>query len=200
RPTPMPPCLPASGGCRRLPADLHKAQRAPDSSSFRAAITAHGRERRWTEAVWLLSEMAKLDLPEWQGPDAHSAYCAALDFIPSIDLAQALFQEAVDRRIFPQFAEMAQGCRTLDLHGLSVGAAAAAVCWWLQRLQKLATSNQECIIVTGWGRSRPDGQGSRIQQMVYKLLEEMRIPAEANCENRGRIRLVVNFSPVQKSS
>ncbi|CAE7815678.1 unnamed protein product, partial [Symbiodinium necroappetens] len=88
-------------------------------------------------------------------PDAHSAYCAALDFIPSIDLAQALFQEAVDRRIFPQFAEMAQGCRTLDLHGLSVGAAAAAVCWWLQRLQHSWHSSQPSGGCTGQNAEKP---------------------------------------------
>ena len=82
---------------------------------------------------------------------------------------------------------------TLDLHGLSAGAAEMVVRWWLsERLpQRLdagkMSAPMQVVLVTGHGESRVLRNGSVVKQRVLELASELGTVVEQS--NRGRVVL-----------
>eukprot|EP00438_Fugacium_kawagutii_P027259 Skav214352 [mRNA] locus=scaffold86:468931:470052:+ [translate_table: standard] len=82
----------------------------------------------------------------------------------------------------------------IDLHGLSEGAARLALGWWLSttvadHLERTGSISLQCIVVTGYGKSRRFWHESDVQQAALDLLHSLKLHAEVLSVNKGRVKL-----------
>ncbi|CAE7211346.1 unnamed protein product, partial [Symbiodinium natans] len=129
---------------------------APDSVSFGTASAAAARAQQWEISIGLLhwaeelhfgadpyvrsTAIAACGQAQWprgleifaNGPTSRTAFNAILDATQTMEIRGPLFELALQRSAYPGLLKDGKG--TLDLHELSVGAASAAVTWWLQHV------------------------------------------------------------------
>jgi len=107
------------------------------------------------------------------------AFNAILDALASQpDHARALWKLGCSRGCYRGF-ERWGSVPTLDLHKLSVGAAEAAVRWWLEEGVPSRVAGEpgaapvRLELITGWGKSRPVTRDADVRGRVEAVLREM---------------------------
>ena len=104
-----------------------------------------------------------------------------------LDGARALWLRGMAQGHYAGVEGEATGTPTLDLHGLSLGAAETAVRWWLDERALAETCVAKRLeIVTGWGKSRSALQSCDMRGRVAKLLAELDVPTLPT-DNPGRL-------------
>ncbi|CAE6951880.1 unnamed protein product [Symbiodinium natans] len=164
---------------------LPEAGLTPSIVSFNSTLSACARGVQWQLALHLFASLPRAQLT----PDDVS-YNAVLDSLHDKRLGPTLFEEAVEAGIYGNLCAEGPGC--LDLHELSPGAAQSAVRWWLTRVLPPVLSQHKrlrCVIITGWGKSRPAWSTSDVQASVLSWLGSQGLPAKRQPGNLGRLTL-----------
>ncbi|CAJ1447857.1 unnamed protein product, partial [Effrenium voratum] len=172
-----------------------------DALAYNATMSACAREKFWAEALRLLEDMCKAEvLPDHvtlavvlqAQTDWRLALCLfeelkirpglvaynALMDISEDTTSDALFAAALEDNLLPNLVRP-EGL--LDLHELSFGSAKSAVRWWLQ------TRGGECILITGWGKSRAEWMSGDLKG---RLLAWKELGLCLPMPNPGRLRFV----------
>ncbi|CAE7517499.1 unnamed protein product [Symbiodinium microadriaticum] len=166
---------------------MPKARISPSITSFNATLAACGKGEEWPLALHLFSTMAAARA----SPNIMS-YNAMLDSLGDHPIGRRVFQEAMDTGVYGRLCE--ESPLILDLHQLSYGPALHAVSWWLSEelMHRLSsTERTTCIIITGWGKTRPSWSSSNLQNFVLALLKQWGLAAAVQRHNQGRLEVVL---------
>ena len=151
-----------------------RAKGTPTVISHNAAISACHRGHQWQQALLLFEAM-----PRSTVKPNRVTFCALLDCprISTQNLGGQIFQHG----LLPILQESAafQDLK-VDLHEHSEGAARLTLQWWLSTTvaKRLEVSHKlDCIVVTGYGKSREAWRTSDIQAAVLDLLKGLKIDA-----------------------
>ncbi|CAL1152244.1 unnamed protein product [Cladocopium goreaui] len=172
-----------------------RAKGTPTVISHNAAISACHRGHQWQQALLLFEAM-----PRSTVKPNRVTFCALLDCpgISTQNLGGQIFQHG----LLPILQESAafQDLK-VDLHEHSEGAARLTLQWWLSTTvaKRLEVSHKlDCIVVTGYGKSREAWRTSDIQAAVLDLLKGLKIDARILRENKGRIGLSLTKQDLAK--
>ena len=161
----------------------------PDLVTYDAALNACAIGRQPERALSLFESLQQERLtPEL------SHWCHLLDALgPNHAQSWSLLLRMVEQPFFAGAESIEAGVPTLDLHGLSAGAAEMVVRFWLseglpQRLSPGKMSKPtHVVLVTGHGESRVLRNGSVVKQRVLEVANELGTVMEQS--NRGRVVL-----------
>ena len=155
--------------------------------SLNAAISACEKGGQWEQALILFEAMPGSNVE----PDMVS-YNALLDCV-EIYSSNRLGGEIFQNGLLPMLqATSVFQYLQVDLHGLSEGSARLALQWWLsktvaRRLEVL--DRLDCIVVTGYGKSRKAWQTTDIKAAALDLLSRLGLapqilPKSLSCKSR----------------
>ncbi|CAJ1336074.1 unnamed protein product [Effrenium voratum] len=170
---------------------MPQAKVKPNVISYSAAIGACEKGGQWQQALGLFGAM-----PQAKVQPTLASYNAVLDAIFDKSQGPPCFDCGISATVFPTLMNATP--RIIDLHELSEGAAQLAVRWWLATLVAPsigkglgASEAYECIIITGYGRSRKGWGTSDVQAAVLNMLRTLKLSAGVLEINAGRLQLVL---------
>ncbi|CAJ1336076.1 unnamed protein product [Effrenium voratum] len=176
----------ASGGKQTETLDVKRL-----AKSYAFKISSYAKQASWRDACWVLS-----DMPQAKVQPTLASYNAVLDAIFDKSQGPPCFDCGISATVFPTLMNATP--RIIDLHELSEGAAQLAVRWWLATLVAPsigkglgASEAYECIIITGYGRSRKGWGTSDVQAAVLNMLRTLKLSAGVLEINAGRLQLVL---------
>jgi pentatricopeptide repeat protein len=166
---------------------MPKAKIRPNVYSYSAAISACERGGQWEQALTLFESMYGSQVD----PDI-VLYNALLDCM-EIYSRRCLGGEIFQNGLLPilQATSFFQD-REVDLHDLSEGSAVLALQWWLSKIvaRRLEVCDRlDCIVVTGYGKSRKAWQTTDIKAAALDLLSRLGLdpqilPKSLSCRSR----------------
>ncbi|CAE7412296.1 unnamed protein product [Symbiodinium natans] len=164
---------------------MPRAHISPSTSSFNTALSACGKGQQWLLALRLFNSM----------PEAHTtpsvvSFNALLDALQDRPMGRAMFLRAREAGLYSCLC--IDSPFTLDLHELSYGPTVHAVAWWFMEVLEpilSPTETQTCIIITGWGKTRPSWSATNLQAFVLDLLKQWGLSAAVQKSNRGRVQM-----------
>ena len=166
---------------------MPKAKISPNVVSYSAGISACEKGGQWEQALTLFESMRGSHVD----PDIVS-YNALLDCL-EIYSSNCLGGEIFQNGLLPilQATSVFQYLQ-VDLHDLSEGAAGLALQWWLSKTvaRRLEVfDGLDCIVVTGYGKSRKAWQTTDIKAAALDLLSRLGLdpqilPKSLSCRSR----------------
>ncbi|OLP85583.1 Pentatricopeptide repeat-containing protein, chloroplastic, partial [Symbiodinium microadriaticum] len=162
---------------------MRKAKVDADVISYNATISACEKGGQWQLALYLFDSMRKAKVEA-----TVISYNAVLEAACSKACGQAedVFLQARQSGLYDNLCN--EEPTLLDLHYMSAGAGWMAVRWWLLEVlpQQLSSKkHSRCIIITGWGKSRPIWVKSDVQAFVLDKLQGHGIAAKVQKANQG---------------
>ena len=171
---------------------MPQAKVQPTVFSYSAAITACKKCGQWQQTLGLFGAMLQAEVLA-----NTTSYNALLDAVFDKPHGQHFFESGLSAQVFPKLVKVRPDI--IDLHDLSEGTAQLAVRWWLATVvvssfgKRLGTSEQyNCILVTGYGRSRKGWDTTDVQAAVLSMLRTMKLNARVLESNAGRLQLVLS--------
>ena len=158
-----------------------RAKVAPTVISYTAAISACKKVGEWQQALKLFDSMpnAKL-LPNIV---TYNALLDCREIGRSQSIGGHIFQHGLLKIL--QGTSVFQDLK-VDLHGHSEGAVRLTLQWWLSTTvaKRLEVSERlECIVVTGYGKSRQAWNRTSVQAAALDLLKGLKLDAQILREN-----------------
>ena len=168
-----------------------KATVVPDDISYRAAISACQKASQWQQALILFGTM-----PGAAVLPSRITFNVLLD-CHEIQVCQSLGGNIFQHGLLPilEESEAFQPLK-LDLHDHSEGAARLTLQWWLSTIvaKRLEVSDRlDCIVVTGYGKSRQAWSTSDVRAAALDLLKALNLDAQILRENRGILNVFFLF-------
>ena len=161
----------------------------PNLVTYDAALNACAIGRQPERALSLFESLQQERLtPEL------SHWSHLLDAIgPNHEQSRSLLLQMLEQPFFADADSIEAGVPTLDLHGLSAGAAEMVVRWWLlDKLPKRLDPGDmsvptQVVLVTGHGESRVLKEAGDVKKRVLEVVNELGTVVEQT--NRGRVVL-----------
>ncbi|CAJ1431933.1 unnamed protein product [Effrenium voratum] len=161
---------------------------------FAPAISACGKDGQWQQALALFFEMHHAEV---EPNDV--CYNCLLDALRGKPFGDMYFEKALQQGVFQTLA--AAQPTSIDLHGLSEGAAQLAVWWWLHTLVLPELGSADCEIyevITGYGKSRREWDTSDIRAAAMSLLQYLKIQFRIRPRNAGLLELRLGERDLQR--
>ena len=161
--------------------EMPKATVAPDVISYSATISACEKGGQWQQALNFFEAMPRAKL--LPNIVTYNALLDCREIGSSKSLGGHIFQHGLLKIL--QGTSVFQDLK-VDLHDHSEGAARLTLQWWLSTAvaKRLEVSDRlNCIVVTGYGKSRQAWDRTNVQAVVLDLLKGLKLDAQVLREN-----------------